>query len=293
MASVLFVHSVLAVGCVAGVAFRDDAGGASPVDGAADADTGAVLADVAPRGDAAPGEGLPCDVAHVLATYCTSCHRAGSTAAPMPLETYADLVAPSPADPAQTLAQRSVARMADTARPMPPGGGPGVAAADQTAFSAWVSMGSPRASCTTPPPADPFAVAAQCTSTLTWFFGNSGGSLMNPGQPCVACHRTRGRTLFSVAGTVYPTGHEPDNCVGRSDAAISIEVTDARGTVFHYTPGLTGNFSGTDAIVSPYTARVLSMGRVRAMVAPQTDGDCNACHTQSGAHGAPGRVLMP
>jgi predicted CXXCH cytochrome family protein len=25
----------------------------------------------------------------------------------------------------------------------------------------------------------------------------------------------------------------------------------------------------------------------------QTTGDCNSCHTQSGANGAPGRILLP
>jgi hypothetical protein len=34
-------------------------------------------------------------------------------------------------------------------------------------------------------------------------------------------------------------------------------------------------------------------GKTRAMVAPQTNGDCNSCHTENGANKAPGRVLLP
>jgi len=29
------------------------------------------------------------------------------------------------------------------------------------------------------------------------------------------------------------------------------------------------------------------------MTAPQTSGDCNGCHTQTGANGAPGRITLP
>jgi hypothetical protein len=45
--------------------------------------------------------------------------------------------------------------------------------------------------------------------------------------------------------------------------------------------------------MSPYKAKVTYMGRERAMVAAQTSGDCNSCHTQNGANSAPGRILLP
>ena len=31
----------------------------------------------------------------------------------------------------------------------------------------------------------------------------------------------------------------------------------------------------------------------RAMVAAQTSGDCNSCHTLAGTNGAPGRIMLP
>jgi hypothetical protein len=34
-------------------------------------------------------------------------------------------------------------------------------------------------------------------------------------------------------------------------------------------------------------------GKERAMVAAQTDGDCNKCHSEHGASLAPGRIMLP
>lgn len=53
-----------------------------------------------------------------------------------------------------------------------------------------------------------------------------------------------------------------------------------------------GNFyGGTVGVPSPYTARVVVNGVVTSqMLTPQTNGDCNSCHTALGAQGAPGRI---
>jgi hypothetical protein len=46
-------------------------------------------------------------------------------------------------------------------------------------------------------------------------------------------------------------------------------------------------------------AKVVSMGRERAMIESQTSGDCNSCHTQNGTTPvgatmkAPGRIVLP
>jgi hypothetical protein len=45
---------------------------------------------------------------------------------------------------------------------------------------------------------------------------------------------------------------------------------------------------------SPFTARVVTpTGGVRAMATPQTNGDCNTCHTVAGRKGAQGRIWLP
>ena len=65
------------------------------------------------------GEGLPCDVADVLASKCWSCHGAKPAGgAPMSLAGYDQLVAASITDPNSSNAALSVARM--QAMNMPP-----------------------------------------------------------------------------------------------------------------------------------------------------------------------------
>jgi cytochrome c553 len=122
---------------------------------------------------------------------------------------------------------------------------------------------------------------------------------MNPGMACIKCHNQQGEgPNYSIAGTVYPTAHEPDKCNGKvlSGPAIStaiIEIIDKNGGVHTTTVNSVGNFGTTTFIAKPYTAKVKYDGRERVMTTPQTSGDCNDCHTQSGAQNAPGRVLLP
>jgi hypothetical protein len=141
---------------------------------------------------------------------------------------------------------------------------------------------------------DPLDIPAQCTTNTRWTGGNRGSRSMNPGQACIACHVTDRRAPpFSVAGTVYQTGHEPNNCNGGAADPIEIEITDSTGMVYRYPANAVGNFYANDAITPPYTARVLYQGRVRAMRSRQDSGDCNSCHTDNGTMGAPGRVTVP
>lgn len=124
-----------------------------------------------------------------------------------------------------------------------------------------------------------------CTSMKTWN-GNTGAA-MAPGYPCIACH------FFSIAGTIYPTAHEPNNCDGASLGGVSVVVTGADGQTLTITPNSAGNFYATSAISSPFTAKVVSDNGTRAMMTAQTSGDCNSCHTNPGANGAPGRIMLP
>jgi hypothetical protein len=133
---------------------------------------------------------------------------------------------------------------------------------------------------------DPFAVAAKCTSGTNWTSGNNAN--MRPGEACVGCHR------FTLAGTVYPTGHEPNDCNGvGTSAAATVVITDAKGTTLRLNVNSAGNFYSSTAISAPYTAVVQTSKGSRAMVASQTNGNCNSCHTQNGANGAPGRIVVP
>lgn len=254
---------------------------------------------------AAPGDTLPCAVANVLTTYCAACHATGTHAAPMALANIADLTRPSLNTPSISMAQSCVNRMRDTTTPMPPSPSPAVAAADIAAFEAWVTAGMMPSSCSTLPPADPLDADPTCTTMTNWARGNRGSVNMRPGAACIACHSSSGEGPgFWIAGTVYPTGHEPDNCNGQTSTTadpVEIEITDANAVVYHLFSNAFGNSAGNfflqdvaaQNFATPYTARVLYQGRERRMVAPQTDGDCNTCHTNTGANGAPGRVTVP
>lgn len=143
-------------------------------------------------------------------------------------------------------------------------------------------------------PAGPFDLPPQCTSGARWKLGDQRSPLMYPGRACNACHESRIDTpRFSIAGTVYPTGHEPDNCNGAIGATV--EVTDAAGTVFSMVSNDAGNFMLplSDNPVFPIHARVIVGDTMRAMAGAVPTGDCNGCHTQDGTSSAPGRVVLP
>jgi mono/diheme cytochrome c family protein len=76
-------------------------------------------------------------------------------------------------------------------------------------------------------------------------------------------------------------------------AAARVVIVDARGQTITLTPNAAGNFFTAVAVTFPFRAKVTYQGRERIMVAAQSNGSCNACHTQNGASGAPGRITLP
>jgi cytochrome c553 len=239
----------------------------------------------------------------VIGATCVACHGATPIqGVPSSMTTYAQLTAPSTTQPGKSVAAVALARMQDTAMPMPPAPLPRAAAAQVAAFQAWVDAGTPRASCPDGgAPADgggivdPFAAAPVCTSKKTWTGGNKESPDMNPGMACIDCHTSmkEGPTL-TIGGTLYPTAHEPDLCNGGVvTAGARVVITGANGKVVTLTPNAAGNFQFEGAVAKPYKASVTYMGRERVMLEAQTSGDCNACHTQAGTMKAPGRILLP
>jgi hypothetical protein len=261
--------------------------------------------------------GLPCDLADVINAKCASCHSSPPTAgAPTPLLSASDLQAPAKTDPSVTMAVMSVKRMQAASAPMPPAGG--ATAADVAAFQKWIDAGYPQGDCggnNTPDPA--FSGPSVCTSNQHWTQSKcEGDPLMDPGEPCVDCHQTPAKygcndtgPAFEAAGTVYPTGHEPDACNGIDGPTMKDVVVHLVGAdgVDHTAPvNAAGNFyycSNTKRcpgysgpLKLPYTAKVVSSKGERVMSEPQTSGDCNLCHTDAaGGNGsaAAGRVVVP
>jgi mono/diheme cytochrome c family protein len=250
----------------------------------------------APDAGSIPTTGtLPCEVQAVLETNCLTCHGATPTnMAPMSLVTYEDLVAKSPFDTSMTVAQRTILRINDTEKPMPPLGA--MPQADIDTISSWIAANYPSGpgGCDSH---DPFAADPTCTKNTKWTRGNQGSSDMNPGLACIKCHDTMNAPVLTIAGTVYPSAHEPDLCNGGYVGAQVI-ITDANGkTTTLPVRNISGNFYAVTTIAKPFTAKVTYMGRTRVMNTPQMDGDCNKCHTQDGAtqdgQTAPGRILLP
>jgi hypothetical protein len=271
--------------------------------------------------------GLPCDVQTLLVNRCQTCH--GSTpagGAPSTLVTYQNLTSPSKSDPTRSEAEVAVARMQNTTLPMPPKPGTPATAAEVGTLQAWIAAGYPMGSCGggaagggqtagqvgadggvmdggpgagnagggagTAAGGDVFAVAPICTSKAMTRGGE--GPTMDPGMACISCHSRGEGPRFAIAGTVYPTAHEPDNCNGASGSkGIEVVITGADGKSITLTPNAVGNFSSSGQVATPYQAKLVYMGRERLMVAAQTSGDCNSCHTQSGANAAPGRLVLP
>ncbi|MBI5535201.1 MAG: hypothetical protein HY898_20915 [Deltaproteobacteria bacterium] len=251
------------------------------------------------------GEGLPCDVAQLMKTRCVSCHNSPPVgSAPMPLVSRADLLAPAKSDPSKTVAQRSLERMqAGTMPPMPAT----QATADEVAvLQGWIAAGTPAGACgadggavlATP---DPLNAQIACSSGTYWD-GESAGYQMAPGQPCIGCHassRDDGLPRFAIAGTVYTSGHEHDGCNGVNGTSgpfqgAAIVLTDRNGHPLASLPvNGVGNFTTFSAPPAPFYAKLTFQGRERVMTQAVPNGDCNRCHTSTGANGAPGRITLP
>src|SRR5438445_547285 len=57
-------------------------------------------------------------------------------------------------------------------------------------------------------------VTVTCSSTTYWDTTAAASELMHPGKTCIGCHAATGGPSYTIAGTVYPTMHEPDDCNG-------------------------------------------------------------------------------
>src|SRR6185312_2293619 len=100
---------------------------------------------------------------------------------------------------------------------------------------------------------------------------------------------------FTVAGTLYPTVREPNECHGTDGvaAAAKVIIIDATGTPRLLAVNAAGNFKSMAALTGAYRAIVVRGNSIREMKSTQTDGDCNNCHTETGNAGAPGRIMEP
>lgn len=140
--------------------------------------------------------------------------------------------------------------------------------------------------------ADGAVTTVTCTSGVTWGGGDRGSPAMHPGRACITCHESEDGPLWTIAGTVYPSLHEPNDCNG-TRGRVEVVITDAKGATLTLPVNTAGNFFTSTAVTFPVHAKVVSGSTENAMIAAQTSGDCNSCHTPGGASAAPGRVAAP
>lgn len=212
----------------------------------------------------------------------------------MPLVTRHDFLA-AYKDSGQTIGERSLERMKLAAAPMPPLSEPPASAKQLAIFEEWVATGMPAGTCGAIPdkPAQ-----TTCASGKMWDPQATSTAQMNPGQACRACHKTKASDFnYFFMGTVFPGFYEKDLCISPPPAGAKVEILDVMGNVtMTLTPNATGNFMSSAVVAGvpvPYSARLVANGRVRLMNAPQSDGDCNKCHSEQGTEGAPGRLVWP
>jgi mono/diheme cytochrome c family protein len=272
------------------------------------ADGQGTAGDTAPLPDGgaltAAATGLPCDIHQLLQEQCVSCHGK-KPSAPMSLITYEDLAAPSPSIPTKTVAEVVLDRLKSKTRPMPPFGQ--LPDEDIAKWSNWLMDGMQRGTCGATPapgkvdagnPQNPHPLpvpepVGDCSSGKFYDQDGPPSTVMNPGLPCLTCHGNNNKRL-SFAGTVYSASHEPDLCNGvTGNGNTRVLLIDANGDTHEMAVNAVGNFNRVTTIPLPYRAMVIQGLKTRMMNTPQTSGDCNGCHTQSGANGAPGRIMAP
>jgi hypothetical protein len=132
-----------------------------------------------------------------------------------------------------------------------------------------------------------------CLSGTAWVGGETESPRMHPGGDCLGCHQSLDEADEVVlGGTVYAGLNEEDDCLGVP--GVVLQLTDADGEVHEITSNSAGNFVLTETTIpTPFSVKLLYEGRERIMGAMQTSLSCNSCHTQTGANGAPGRILAP
>jgi mono/diheme cytochrome c family protein len=96
-------------------------------------------------GNELPSAGLPCGVQSILQQNCVKCHAATPQyGAPMPLVSYADLLAPAVSQPSRKVYDLVLERIASDTRPMPPVPNDRLSVDDRAALGAWVQGGTPK-----------------------------------------------------------------------------------------------------------------------------------------------------
>jgi hypothetical protein len=135
-----------------------------------------------------------------------------------------------------------------------------------------------------------------CSSKSSWTGGLLGSADMTPGRPCIACHLTAPQSpQYTVAGTIYGNLHDPDDCNGIDGHGVAVAFLNDSGMEIgnRVQVNRVGNFVYSRPMPPAYRIKIIAGGIERLKQTPVTNGDCNLCHTASGAQGARGRIVKP
>ncbi len=102
---------------------------------------------------------------------------------------------------------------------------------------------------------------------------------MEPGQPCLSCHRSGGEAddeVFSFAGTVYEDGAGTAAVEG-----VLVTVTDSQAQTVTVVSNAAGNFYSDNTLTPPFQV-TLTRGANGVSMTAQTGGECNGCHSPEG-----------
>src|SRR5262249_6577928 len=160
-----------------------------------------------------------------------------------------------------------VARMQSTTMPMPPAPGAPATAAQIATLSSWIAGGYAKGTCGSSASDGgagdaghgPYDTPPRCTSGT--YYNRGSRPHQAPGQACMDCHGRGEAPRFAIAGTVYPTAHEPYNCNGANGSnGARVVVVGANGQTVTITPNAVGNFYYAGTVSTPFTAKVTYMG---------------------------------
>ena len=124
-----------------------------------------------------------------------------------------------------------------------------------------------------------FEDSGDCLSGYKWIGGERPSAKMKPGGTCISCHEDQGAPEYSIAGTIFDSTSQANDCYGLS--GVTIKVVDDNGLSYETTANEAGNFYLLQAdapVVFPATVSLTDGIDEVFMVTDLVVGDCNGCH---------------
>jgi Copper type II ascorbate-dependent monooxygenase, C-terminal domain len=226
---------------------------------------------------------VPCDVAALVSTNCTTCHTATPKfGAPMPLMTAADVQAPAKTDPTRKVYQVIPERInaTDITRRMPPASGTTIPAAGLKTLNDWLTAGALAA---------PAGCAIHEVATTPTATTGAGGAPAVGTAPVTDPTAAAAGTTMGGATATAQQYNDPDmkcyefraHAMGDKTMPFSVGTTPDMYTNFQFMPPWTGMMYARSFHVLPGNATVIHHWLMYKDMEAVTDGDIGG---STGAH---------